>query len=234
MQVFSCPFFRQKREYPDGTIKTVFPDGRTETRYATGRLRLKDREGRVLIDTADPTSRWRSQMIVFDLVLFFVFVGQTHTRLPYSTLSKANSVGCWLWQAFGLSRENSATVNWLESGTADQHYHYNLAFLSCCCCCLFDCCCCCCVFFFYVLNFGFGESRPAETRPWRVVLLKAAHYASSNARNFAKLCQNSQIMLLISEIMLTKWRRFCTKRRAITIPNYDVFQLSVWTVCKMP
>ena len=46
-----------------------------------------------------------------------------------------------------------------------------------------------------------------ETRPWRIVLLKVAYYPTSGARNFAKLCQNffqiSQIMLLISEIMLT-------------------------------
>ena len=36
-------------------------------------------------------------------------------------------------------------------------------------------------------------------RPWRIVLLKVAYYATSSPRNFAKLCQNSQIMLLISE-----------------------------------
>ena len=47
-------------------------------------------------------------------------------------------------------------------------------------------------------------------RPGRIVLLKVAYYATSSARNFTKLCQNSQTMLLISEIMLTKWRRFCT------------------------
>ena len=66
-------------------------------------------------------------------------------------------------------------------------------------------------------------------RPWRIVLLKVAYYATSSARNFATLCQlfrNSQIMLLISEIMLIKWRRFCTYRRAITTPNYDVFQIN--------
>ena len=27
-------------------------------------------------------------------------------------------------------------------------------------------------------------------RPWRIVLLKVAYYATSSARNFAKLCQN--------------------------------------------
>ena len=29
-----------------------------------------------------------------------------------------------------------------------------------------------------------------STRPWRIVLLKVAYYATSSARNFAKLCQN--------------------------------------------
>ncbi|XP_027055872.1 centromere protein J-like [Pocillopora damicornis] len=42
--------FYKKREYPDGTVKTVYPDGRTETRYASGRVRVKDREGRILVD----------------------------------------------------------------------------------------------------------------------------------------------------------------------------------------
>ena len=41
-------------------------------------------------------------------------------------------------------------------------------------------------------------------RPWRIVILKVAYYATNSARNFAKLCQNSQIMLFISEIMLSK------------------------------
>ena len=44
----------------------------------------------------------------------------------------------------------------------------------------------------------------AEPRPWRIVLLKVEYDATSSARSFAKLFQNSQIMLLISEIMLTK------------------------------
>ena len=59
---------------------------------------------------------------------------------------------------------------------------------------------------------------------WRIVLLKVAYYASSSARNFAELCQNSQITLLISEIMLTNdvasvyiWPRNC-----------------LWTVSDMP
>nr|XP_039255743.1 centromere protein J-like [Styela clava] len=40
----------KKREYPDGTSKTVFSDGRQETRYASGRLRVKDAHGNVIID----------------------------------------------------------------------------------------------------------------------------------------------------------------------------------------
>ena len=67
-------------------------------------------------------------------------------------------------------------------------------------------------------------------RPLRIVFLKVAYYASSSARNFAKWCQNyariTQIMLLISEIVLTKWRRFCTYRRAITTPNYVFLAVS--------
>ena len=57
------------------------------------------------------------------------------------------------------------------------------------------------------------------------MLLKVAYYATSSARNFAKLCQKFQIMLLISDIMLTKWRRLCTYRHEKTTPNYDVFQI---------
>ncbi len=40
----------QRREYPDGTVKTVYPDGRQETRYASGRLRIKDNTGYILVD----------------------------------------------------------------------------------------------------------------------------------------------------------------------------------------
>ena len=49
-----------------------------------------------------------------------------------------------------------------------------------------------------------GYTPSPDIRPWRIVLLNVAYYATSSARNFAKLCQNSQIMPLISEIMLTK------------------------------
>ncbi|XP_071945251.1 centrosomal P4.1-associated protein-like [Antedon mediterranea] len=40
----------KKREYPDGTVKTVYPDGRQETRYSTGRIRVKDKDGTVIVD----------------------------------------------------------------------------------------------------------------------------------------------------------------------------------------
>ena len=39
------------------------------------------------------------------------------------------------------------------------------------------------------------------SRPWRIVLLNVAYYATSSARNFAKLCQ---IML---QIMLAQLQR---------------------------
>lgn len=40
----------KRREYPDGTSKTVFGDGRQETRYSSGRLRVKDAHGNVIVD----------------------------------------------------------------------------------------------------------------------------------------------------------------------------------------
>ncbi|XP_033628250.1 centromere protein J-like isoform X1 [Asterias rubens] len=40
----------KRREYPDGTVKTVYPDGRQETRYSTGRIRVKDKDGRIVLD----------------------------------------------------------------------------------------------------------------------------------------------------------------------------------------
>jgi len=40
----------KKREYPDGTTKTVFTDGRQETRYSNGRVRVKDASGVVVLD----------------------------------------------------------------------------------------------------------------------------------------------------------------------------------------
>ncbi|XP_027008297.2 centromere protein J isoform X2 [Tachysurus fulvidraco] len=41
----------KRREYPDGTVKTVYSDGRQETRYPNGRVRLKNPEGHVVMDT---------------------------------------------------------------------------------------------------------------------------------------------------------------------------------------
>lgn len=60
----TCIILVQKREYPDGTVKTVYPDGRTETRYATGRVRVKDRDGRVLVDSQSNQMRWQQLWIV--------------------------------------------------------------------------------------------------------------------------------------------------------------------------
>jgi len=40
----------KRREYPDGTVKTVYPDGRQETRYSSGRIRVKDKDGQVIVD----------------------------------------------------------------------------------------------------------------------------------------------------------------------------------------
>ncbi|XP_066477222.1 centromere protein J [Tiliqua scincoides] len=41
----------KRREYPDGSIKTVYANGRQETKYASGRIRVKDKDGSVIIDT---------------------------------------------------------------------------------------------------------------------------------------------------------------------------------------
>ena len=48
MFLISC----QRREYPDGTVKTLFNDGRQETRYANGRTRVKDKDGNLVHDSA--------------------------------------------------------------------------------------------------------------------------------------------------------------------------------------
>ncbi|XP_036966294.1 centromere protein J isoform X1 [Acanthopagrus latus] len=40
----------KRREYPDGTVKTVYADGKQETRYPNGRLRIKDKDGNVIVD----------------------------------------------------------------------------------------------------------------------------------------------------------------------------------------
>nr|XP_033699751.1 centromere protein J-like [Tursiops truncatus] len=41
----------KRREYPDGTVKTVYANGLQETKYSSGRLRVKDKDGNVLMDT---------------------------------------------------------------------------------------------------------------------------------------------------------------------------------------
>ncbi|XP_036893031.1 centromere protein J isoform X2 [Sturnira hondurensis] len=41
----------KRREYPDGTVKTVYANGHQETKYTSGRLRVKDKDGNVLMDT---------------------------------------------------------------------------------------------------------------------------------------------------------------------------------------
>ncbi|XP_066225210.1 centromere protein J [Saccopteryx leptura] len=41
----------KRREYPDGTVKTVYANGHQETKYTFGRVRVKDKDGNVLMDT---------------------------------------------------------------------------------------------------------------------------------------------------------------------------------------
>ncbi|CAH6830410.1 centromere protein J [Phodopus roborovskii] len=41
----------KRREYPDGTVKTVYANGHQETKYTSGRVRVKDKDGNVLMDT---------------------------------------------------------------------------------------------------------------------------------------------------------------------------------------
>nr|KAF6427271.1 centromere protein J [Rousettus aegyptiacus] len=41
----------KRREYPDGTVKTVYANGHQETKYTSGRMRVKDKDGNVLLDT---------------------------------------------------------------------------------------------------------------------------------------------------------------------------------------
>ncbi|XP_075448426.1 centrosomal P4.1-associated protein isoform X1 [Ascaphus truei] len=49
-QELHTPQFK-RREYPDGTVKTVYSNGQQETKYASGRVRVKDKEGNVIMDT---------------------------------------------------------------------------------------------------------------------------------------------------------------------------------------
>ncbi|NXW09624.1 CENPJ protein, partial [Fregetta grallaria] len=41
----------KRREYPDGTVKTVYMNGQQETKYVSGRVRVKDRDGNIIMDT---------------------------------------------------------------------------------------------------------------------------------------------------------------------------------------
>ncbi|XP_054979166.1 centromere protein J isoform X2 [Sorex araneus] len=41
----------KRREYPDGTVKTVYTNGQQETKYTSGRIRVKDKDGNVIMDT---------------------------------------------------------------------------------------------------------------------------------------------------------------------------------------
>ncbi|XP_050999138.1 centromere protein J [Acomys russatus] len=41
----------KRREYPDGTVKTVYANGHQETKYTSGRVRVKDKDGNVVMDT---------------------------------------------------------------------------------------------------------------------------------------------------------------------------------------
>ncbi|XP_065444993.1 centromere protein J-like isoform X1 [Chrysemys picta bellii] len=40
----------KRREYPDGTIKTVYSSGQQETKYSSGRVRIKDEEGNIILN----------------------------------------------------------------------------------------------------------------------------------------------------------------------------------------
>ncbi|XP_074841167.1 centrosomal P4.1-associated protein [Carettochelys insculpta] len=41
----------KRREYLDGTVKTVYANGHQETKYVSGRIRVKDKDGNVIVDT---------------------------------------------------------------------------------------------------------------------------------------------------------------------------------------
>ncbi|NWV66651.1 CENPJ protein, partial [Malurus elegans] len=40
----------RRREYPDGTVKTVLCNGRQEIKHSTGRVHIKDEEGNLILD----------------------------------------------------------------------------------------------------------------------------------------------------------------------------------------
>ncbi|XP_061482093.1 centromere protein J-like [Rhineura floridana] len=39
-----------RREYPDGTVKTIYANGQQETKYSSGRVRIKDEKGILILD----------------------------------------------------------------------------------------------------------------------------------------------------------------------------------------
>ncbi|XP_062423234.1 centromere protein J isoform X2 [Rhea pennata] len=41
----------KRREYPDGTVRTVYTNGHQETKYVSGRVRVKDKDGNIIMDT---------------------------------------------------------------------------------------------------------------------------------------------------------------------------------------
>uniref|UniRef100_A0A8D2N0F7 Centrosomal P4.1-associated protein n=1 Tax=Zonotrichia albicollis TaxID=44394 RepID=A0A8D2N0F7_ZONAL len=41
----------KRREYPDGSVKTVYMNGQQETKYGSGRVRIKDKDGNIIMDT---------------------------------------------------------------------------------------------------------------------------------------------------------------------------------------
>ncbi|XP_071410612.1 centrosomal P4.1-associated protein isoform X2 [Pithys albifrons albifrons] len=41
----------KRREYPDGTVKTVYMNGQQTTMYVSGRVRVKDKDGNIIMDT---------------------------------------------------------------------------------------------------------------------------------------------------------------------------------------
>lgn len=47
----------KRREFPDGTVKTVYCNGCQETKYASGRVKVKDVTGSVILDQKGSTHR---------------------------------------------------------------------------------------------------------------------------------------------------------------------------------
>uniref|UniRef100_A0A8D0EBE3 Centromere protein J C-terminal domain-containing protein n=1 Tax=Salvator merianae TaxID=96440 RepID=A0A8D0EBE3_SALMN len=39
-----------RREYPDGTVRTVYANGQRETKSSSGRVRIKDEKGAIILD----------------------------------------------------------------------------------------------------------------------------------------------------------------------------------------